>query len=198
MEKRMIKVGKQYFWVTCTDGGLKLEEATADDAYGQILEETVLLDGQFSVEDNLIQKCFESAEKELIASLKNGIKGTVLAAMGFRKDSRGDGWDVDHCNGRMSKVSELIRVQLQDILKEVTVTDLVFPPEEREKILKAYKKDLIDAYRREVNNRLWLQVMDMARVDAKQVADDLIKKRTAIIGEMVLDKLVGKPKVDRS
>lgn len=112
------------------------------------MEASVLDQDNLKASDqSMFQEVLDEARNEILTMLKTGIKQTVLACLGFEKDIRGDGFRVDHCNGRMSKVTELVRVEVQDILKGVSADELTLTKKE--------KASRSAARRRRSKQRMW-------------------------------------------
>ncbi len=176
--------------VEVNEKGLQLVPATQENIVDETLEHAIVGD-DVELGGNFLQKIVDDAKNELVEHLKYGLKETVLACLGFEKNTWGNqkGFKVDHCNGRMSEVTNHIKVTLQQILKDTKVEDLGITDKEKSYLCQAYRKDLLEHYQRELRGRMWREVEHMAHEDAKKIADGLIKERTETVGKIVLDKL---------
>jgi hypothetical protein len=192
MEKRFVRLGDKFYVVEMDDKeGLKLVPATDKDILDEQFESCALLDlGTADIgQDNFLQEIINSTKDEMLKSLKHGLKKTVLRSLGFNDSGFNQGFEVDHCNGRMSEVSSHIAITIKDILKSATMDEIGISDEERQEIISSYKKDLLATYRRTLRDNMWRTVEIMAREDAKGVAEALVKDRSEQIGAIVLDKL---------
>ena len=119
--KRFVKLQNQYFEVVLEDG-MRLKPVDTMEYLASSVEKTVLGNeamGLAEDEDNVMQQVIDQTRDELMKTLKQGIKETVLGILGFEKNSWGErGFKVDHCNGRMSSVTDLISHELkQELLR---------------------------------------------------------------------------------
>jgi DNA-binding transcriptional ArsR family regulator len=194
MNKRFVKLGDKYYYIEASDKGLHLVPASADDVLNEHVEQATLVDPNVEAGDNFLQEIIDESKEELVKHLKLGLKQTVLASLGFEKDTwgRNNGFKVDHCNGRMSEVTNHISVTLKQILRNVTVEELGITEEERKDLIAAYRADLLDRYRRELRDDLWNTVAQMAHEDAKTTAESLLKDRQQEVATLVMNKLLSK------
>lgn len=193
--QRFVKLQSQYYEVLIDDKGLRLEPVDSMKYLASSVEKTVLgneVIGLAEDKDNVMQKVIDEARGELMKTLKTGIKQTVLGCLGFEKNSWGEtGFKVDHCNGRMSTVTELISRELKEELLKVKLdVNFILTEEERSKLKEAIRKDYAERYMQEVKHQSWSLLSGMAKEDIKQVCDELIGSKKKEIAELVLNSLL--------
>ena len=196
MDKRFVKLGDKYYVVELQgEKGLILTPATDKDIFDEQFESAALLDVDANDigNDNFIQQVIDSTKGEMTQALKRGLKKTVLGCLGFSERSfGGGGFEVDHCNSRMSEVSNHITVTLKQVLKDATIEDLGISDGEREHLMAAYRKNLLEQYTHKLRHNMYSLVDSMATEDARRVTDSLLKARQEQVGALILDQLFKK------
>ena len=85
----------------------------------------------------------ETAKSELEAEFKKNVRDIALKALGFN-NSWGDGWAVDHCNGRMSELTSWIKVRAEDIIEHLDLDkELVLSAAEKKKLKSRARAELL-------------------------------------------------------
>jgi len=82
----------------------------------QILEKT-LITGE-NVNNSVLGVLIQESMDELKNDIKRSIRVVMLQAIGFQKDSFGGHFTVDHCNGRMSAISDYLSQYTKDFVKK--------------------------------------------------------------------------------
>jgi hypothetical protein len=199
MDKRFVKLGEKYYVVEMQgEKGLTLVPATDKDILDEQFEHAALLGGDANDigNDNFLQQVIDSTKGEMVKALKQGLKKTVLSCLGFSERNWGGqvGFEVDHCNSRMSEVTNHITVTLKQILRNATEEELGITEAERADLIATYRKDLLKQYNDKLRYNIWSMVDRLAAEDAKKVAESLVKERSEQVGAIILDKLFNKTK----
>lgn len=92
---------------------------------------------------------------ELPELVRSRLEQSVAGMLGFEKNSWGGEWKVDHCNGRMSVISEMVGTKARNAVSAAMhEIDFKITPE----IKKAIKEEFSEQFRREMRERLREQV----------------------------------------
>lgn len=192
--QRFVKLDNQYYEVIIGDKGLHLSPVNSIDMLSASIEKTVLgneVVGLADDDDNVMQKVIDDAREELTSSLKKGIKDAVLGCLGFSKSWSSSKWEIDHCNSRMSTVGDLISHELKQTLLNTEINaEFFLTPEERHELRDAMRKDYKQRYTREVQDRAYRAVNELAIKDVDAVIKDLIGSRKKEIADQVLESLL--------
>jgi len=201
-KQKFVRLEDKYYEVVITDKGLGLQPVDAMEYLRASVEKTVLGSEvpQFPEDDdNMMQKVIDEARKELEATLKNGIKETVLGVLGFEKDNwgRNTGFKVDHCNGRMSDITHLIAGQLkQQLIATQLNVDFILSPEERQELQENMRKDFANQYAQEVRSQTRSMANQLAHDDVKEYTRELLGSKKKEIADSVFDELMrSRPKL---
>lgn len=194
-------MGDKYYYAELNAKGImELIPATEQQVMDEEFEGIALLDEKSGeIGANFLNDTINRVKGELEQQLRMGLKQTVLACLGFEKDSYGNerGFKVDHCNGRMSEVSKHIAIQLSDILKQCKPEEVNLTDQERTEIITSMRKELLANYKYKLQQNLWSTAESMAREDAKRLAESLLKERSEQVGTLVLEKLFATSKVNK-
>lgn len=192
--QRFVKLQDQYYEVTIGEKGLQLVPVDAMKYLASSVEKTVLGNEVTQLAedgDNIMQKIIDQAREELMTKLKSGIKETVLASLGFEKDSwHGRGFKVDHCNGRMSTVTQLISKELEKELLSISMADFTISNKEREELMAACREDFLSQYKSNIRNMVWKFADKAISEDLKEITDSLLASRKKQIADMTLEALL--------
>ena len=114
--------------------------------------------------------------KEVQDRFRKGIHHTILMMIGFEKDNWGSTYlKVDHCNSRMSIISEFISKKLKDAIHK-----------EMDKVVKSIKFDdgmkkaIFDEYKNQFKDRLQEEAKNLAR----KKLDTMMKKMFNFLDEL--------------
>lgn len=92
---------------------------------------------------------------ELPELVRSRLEQSIAGMLGFEKNSWGGEWRVDHCNGRMSVISEMVGTKARQAVNEAMhEIDFKVTPE----IKKAIKEEFSEQFRREMRDKLREQV----------------------------------------
>lgn len=156
--------------------------------------EAVVLDNDFNkMFANDLNKIAEQSYSELLNTLKNDIKGTVLKCLGFEKNSWGDEWRVDHCNNRMSVVSEHISEHVKKTVKsEIDDFMLKEAPKVLKEARKVLAKEFKERYLREVRYQASQEASIAAKIFLKEMMESEVKRFSKEAATNAKAKLLGR------
>jgi len=147
--------------------------------------------------EEAIGKALREVLKEIPNQVKRGMSGTVARALGF--ENRWGGWEVDHCNGRMSVVSELIssaaqtkvREAVMEASKEFTISKT---------LKKAIMSDMKNVFNRAFRNTLGEEIEKLARQKAQEMAKQLMSDMANITMDMpsMADPSFGEKEIEKA
>lgn len=186
-EEKILKIGDKYARVFIKDGAIAVQAIEDPKQVTDLIAEATVLKGE-DPDVSVLQKVFDDLQKEMLDNLKIGMKKTILRGLGF-SDSWGKGWEIDHCNGRMSQVTDLIKLKIKDLIGEVTPEDLGLSEKERKELVKAMKKDMLEEYRRQLRGGIYERVKSIIQEDTERVAQDILRERNSEIANALLNKL---------
>jgi hypothetical protein len=160
-----------------------IEELTTEEA------NTIRMESAFGLSQNnmskRLQKEIQEAVDETYKSFKSSIKDTILKSLGFEKDRwGGQKWEVDHCNGRMSSVTENISHMARSWFKEIGAEEFC------ESLLKTEKQELLKQIEKEVKQQSKIIVQNYLRTAVANSIHEAIKTATeeAVKAEIELYK----------
>lgn len=195
-KNRYVQLGDKVFCISFDySEGVGFREISEMDKL-QIAEDAILK-GDDSFASSLADT-IEDARDNLLNGLRKGINNTVLKSLGFEKSNwnSDNGWSVDHCNGRMSAITEHIKVEVKDLLSAFSKEDLnLISKTEQTKILNSLKKDAREQYKWSLKREIDTAMADKARNDAQMFVDELMNSDlTNICAQTVAALLTGKKK----
>lgn len=175
--------------------GLVAKRLSDDD----LLEVTVLEeDGVEPLLNNDLNKVANQAYKELKQEFKNNLKRNVLKIVGFDNKWNDSQWEVDHCNGRSSLLTELMAAKIQTMFR--TSFDALIQDEVNE-LIKPLMPAVLEDFKREFRYHAHSEVSDKAKAAVttavKEIitsnVDDLKKELTskteiAFLGQLITNK----------
>jgi len=174
-----------------------IEELTKEEA------DIVNMESAFGLSQNnmskRMQKEIQEAVNETYKSFKSSIKDTVLKSLGFEKDRWGSGkWEVDHCNGRMSTVTENISHMARSFFKEIGAEDIVqsLLKTEKAQLLKEIEKEVKQQTKIIVHNYLRTAVADSIHSSIKTFTEETVKAEIELYKTTIIDTV--KEQFDRT
>lgn len=126
-----------------------------------------------------LQSEIQAAIDETYKSFKNSMKKTVLHALGFEADSWGrDYWRIDHCNGRMSAVTDHVAHLVQSFFSEIKIEDLSkdLLPSEIKQMRTEIIKEVKQKMKYEVNHYIDRCLREMVTTEVRKVASKAIQE----------------------
>ena len=136
-----------------------------------------------------LQKEIQDTVDETYKSFKNGMKEAVLSSLGFDRDWGGAKWRVDHCNGRMSAVTEHISHLARDFFKEVKIEELAdaLTDEDKQAIRNDVVKEVKSAVMYLVRDRLKSQIYESITNSLHDVVKNTVEEEIAKHKQTITD-----------
>jgi hypothetical protein len=125
--------------------------------------------------EEAIGKALREVLNEIPGQVKRGMSSTVAKALGFENRWR-DGWEVDHCNGRMSIVGELVSSAAQAKVREAVMEaskEFTIPKTLKKAIMSDMKKVFSRAFRDALSEEIEELARQKAQEMAKQIMSDM-------------------------
>ena len=188
--RTLIKLDDKIVEITQGPKGLQAKELNENEVF-----EIGLLDEGV---EKLIQNDINKLTNEAYAELKQGFKSTlqknVLKLAGF-DNHWGNGWEVDHCNGRSSMMTQYLSSKVQSMITQEINT--LITQEDLAKILKDTKKaclkDINELFARAVRDESYKQINEAAKsFIASAVKKSMTKYQRAAIEKAEL-AFLGRP-----
>ena len=196
LQDRVVKIDDTYFEVIIANEGdlkgFKLKQISAEKYLDMAAEMIIFKDVDIS-ENNIMQNAIDAAQKTLSETLEANIKNTVLSTLGFEKDSWKDngGWKIDHCNGRMSIVSDLISKKIKDRLLNIEWgKDFTLTSKEEKQIKGAAHKDYVEAYRYQITRNARHAGEKLASQHIDEFAKDLVTHKVKNMAELLIEQVL--------
>lgn len=127
--------------------------------------------------------------EDLPSLVRTRLEQSIAGMLGFEKNSWGGEWKVDHCNGRMSVISEMVgqkaRAAVATAMNEI---DFKVTPE----IKKAIKEEFSEQFRREMRDKLREQVTRTIQEVLSEAASQQ-KIEIEVVGRVPTKKEVADP-----
>ena len=98
------------------------------------------------------------------------LESCVALILGFKRSSFNGEWEIDHCNGRSSRLSEFINNKVLEIAKNRV--DEIITPIKVEKIITELEKTLVNEIGQRYSNSLHTEVINMLN---QRIRDDATK-----------------------
>lgn len=131
----------------------------------------------------------ESLQKFLYSKLDREAESILRRTLGFEKDTFTREWKIDHCNGRMSALSELITglatTKFQQWV-EANIDKVTAKPLTAKDI-----KNLRDSYREHFYTHVSRRVYDRAQEDAEQFLKNFSGLQEGNPFQQVIEKVLG-------
>lgn len=187
--RTLIKLDDEVIEITHGKNGLEAKKIT-DQA---LLEVSLLDEGVEKFIENDINRLANEAYTELQVEFKENLKKNVMKVVGFDNRWGTNGWEVDHCNGRNSHLTEYISHKVKSMFTEEF--DKMLQPE-IEAVLKPVKKEMVrefkDYFTYEVKNQIRKAANDAASSFVKDVMDKQIKRHQRKALEVVEIAFLGR------
>lgn len=168
-KKNVIKLDEQYFEITEDENGHLHGKPLNNDG---LFEVSVFEEGIEKLLDNDMAKLAKEAYEEIKKSFKSNLKKTVLKTLGFENDY-GEGWKVDHCNGRMSEVTNYLSQKVKSMFhSEVDPVIADMMPTLMKDVQKEIKKEFKELFLRETRN----EARRRAKIAAQGFLEQLMTK----------------------
>jgi hypothetical protein len=188
--KPYIQIGDSFFKVVHNNGSTDIVKVKPEEAIAAEMEKIVLTDVE-EIEVSMFQEIIDKARSDLKTSLERNLKSTVLNALGFEKDTWGSnhGWKVDHCNGRMSAVTNLISEEVKTRLLEVEIgRDFTLTEQENKELKASAERDFKEAYRRKMREFVWNKAEQLASKHVEEWISELAESKLKEISKAMLEK----------
>lgn len=159
--------------------GLEAKRLSEDD----LIEITLLDEGIEKFIENDVHKLADEAYAELQQSFKNTLKANVLKIVGF--DDKWGKWEIDHCNGRASVLTEYMSHKIQTMFR--TEIDALMQPE-IEQMLKPLKKQMIAEFKSEFIREVRSEIRQSAQKAASSFLSDVMSKQVQKFQKQAIEK----------
>lgn len=192
---RLLNIDDNYFEVILNEKGFSFNKINAEQYLDKVANSILLKDAEVELaEDNFFQDIVNAAQSDLHKTLHKNIKNTVLSILGFEKDSwSGSGYKIDHCNGRMSDVTNLISDKLKaQILNVELYQDFELSVEEKAQLKFEMRREFSEKYKYEMSRLINSDAERLARKHVAEYADDLIKSKAKDLAEAMLASILTK------
>lgn len=136
-------------------------------------EVSMLQEGVEKMLENDVNKLANEAYAELQKSFKHTLKGNVLRIVGFDNHWNDQKWEVDHCNGRNSVLTEYISEKVKQLFR--TEFDQLLQPE-IDKMLVPAKAALVKDFKEHFNRAVKEHIRNRAQEAAKLFLVDVLGK----------------------
>lgn len=163
-KRTLVKLDDKLIEIKKTKKGLVATELNDDETF----QASLLEDGLDELVKNDLNKLANEAYSELRAGFKSTLKANVLRIAGF-EDRWGNGYEIDHCNGRMSMMTEYLSKRVQDTIKQEI--DTLISQQDLADLLKDTKKGLL----REAKEIFFRQARDQMRAQVAETTQQFIK-----------------------
>jgi hypothetical protein len=187
--RTLVKLDDKVLEIVQGAKGLKAKYLSDDD----LAEVSLLDEGVESLIENDINKITNQAYEELKNSFKHTLKNNVLKIVGF-EDRWNNKWEVDHCNGRSSLLTEYMSEKVKAMFREEFDKLL---QSEAEEMLKTAKKAFVAEYasifQREVKEIAYKEARSKAEAFVKEVAGKQIQKYQKDLIKGVELSFLGRP-----
>lgn len=128
--------------------------------------------------------------EELPSMVRTRLEQSIAGMLGFEKDTWGGTWKVDHCNGRMSVISEMVGRKAREAVG-TAMNDINFTvtPD----IQKAVNAEFAEAFRNGIRERL-REYVSNAVTDVLKAAATQSKIEIEVSGRVPTKKEIADPK----
>lgn len=179
--RTLIKIDDMLVEITKGEKGLQAKELTADEVF----EVSMLDEGIEKLIENDMNRITNQAYKELTDGFKNTLKTNVLRIAGF--DGRyGNGYEVDHCNGRSSMMSQYISSKVQNMI--TTEIDKFITQEDLADALKDVKKGILKDIKEKFAYAVREESYKQINTAAKDFVAEAVKKSMIKYQKQAIEK----------
>lgn len=180
--RTLVKLDNTYIEIKEGKNGLIAKKLAEDD----MVEVSLLDEGFDKLIENDVNKLANEAYTELQEEFKNNLKTSVLKVVGFNRDRWHDAkWEIDHCNGRQSAITELISDKIKQMFRDSF--DALLQPE-IEAMLKPLKATMLKEYREKFSYEVKNQMRSQAEAAAKQFVAGVMAKEVTKFQRKALEK----------
>ncbi len=195
MSKKYISVGDRFATVIIDENGnIVVKEVKAEEALAATVEDIVLSDAEeFNV--TILQEVVDSARTSLKQTLEKNLKGTTLKLLGFSQSwSAEDRWEVDHCNGRISILSEMLSEEVKDRIFNIDIKKdwSGLTDKEVKELQSATHRDFKEAYNRKVRDLVYKEAGALATEHVNAVMKECLQDKVKTIAEHLLSQVIKK------
>jgi 2C-methyl-D-erythritol 2,4-cyclodiphosphate synthase len=150
-----------------------------------LCEVSLLDEGVGKMIENDINKLANEAYTELQDNFKTVLKSNVLKVVGFENNWHNNGWEVDHCNGRASYLTEFMSNKVKSMFAEEF--DKLLQPE-IEKMIKPLKAALVKEFKEVFNYQVKSQMRESAQVAAADFLANVMQNEVKKFQRKALEK----------
>lgn len=179
--RTLVKLDNELIEITEGKKGLEAKKLSTDT----LVEVSLLDEGVEKLIENDIHKLANEAYSELQRNFKDTLKCNVLKVVGFDNRWSDRGWEVDHCNGRMSHLTEYMSSKVKSMFSEEF--DKMLQPE-IEKMLEPTKKALVKEFKEMFQRCVRDQLRSQAEMAAKNFLNDVMKKQITKFQRQAIEK----------
>ena len=148
--------------------GLEAKRLSPDDEF----EVSLLDEGVEKLIENDVHKLANEAYTELQSTFKTNLKQNVLRIVGF--DNRWDKWEIDHCNGRQSALTEFMSQKVKTMFHEEF--DKLLQPEIA-KMVEPLKRQLAAEFKETFTRAVRENIRSSAQAAATTFLTDVMSKQ---------------------
>lgn len=136
-----------------------------------------------------LQKEIQATVDETYKSFKDGMKEAVLNSLGFERDWGGTKWKVDHCNGRMSTVTEHISHLARDFFREVKIENVAntLTDKDRQELHSEVVREVKNAVIYMVRDRLNSQIYEVISATINDIVTKAVEEEIATHKQKIKD-----------
>lgn len=135
--------------------------------------------------DNDFNKITNETLNEVRQEFKSNLKENVLKMLGFSSSWGRSGWEVDHCNGRDSVITQYITSRVKEEMRVGMDTLL---KEDIEKMLVTVRKGLVQDFKEMFDREVRDNLRREAAEAAKAFMSDLLTKQITKVQKQALAK----------
>ena len=168
MADMLVELDDKVVKASITDKGLTMTSLNQEAAETALFEAGVLDNRLDKLFDNDFNRLTNEVYAETLTSLKQNIKKTVLRTLGF--EDRYSGWEVDHCNGRMSDVTSLISEKVRTAFRE-----------QAEQVIEAEGKTLFTGLHPAIRKEFKEEFLKVVRANIRETAHTAAKKFLSVL-----------------
>jgi len=179
--RTLIKLDDKLIEITKGAKGLQAKELTDDE----VLEVSLLDEGVEKLIQNDINRLTNEAYAELQQGFKDTLKQNVLRLAGF-EGRWGNGYEVDHCNGRQSMMSQYLSSKVQQMI--TSEIDLMITPADLVPLLKETKKGLLKDIKDRFGHYVRDEIYKQTQLAAKEFVADSLKKSMTKFQKEAIEK----------
>lgn len=186
-KKSFIKLDNKIIVITEGVKGLKAEYLSDEEAFDLHVFDVPVEE----LLKNDINEATNDAYSELKRTFKETLKKNVLRIVGFDQRWQNE-WEIDHCNGRSSVVTEYIASKVKEMF---TAEFNSITQEEINQLLKPVKKTLLkeikDCFEREAKSKIRENIYQEAQTFVKKTIEQQVQKYQKSLTKQVEKQFFG-------